>query len=242
MLTAAHAKKHMHTSANFFSADFLISDPVRAAMLTALFDGRALPAGELAYAARVATQTARSHLAEMLAGGLISIETEGRHRYYRLAGPDVVHAIERLAAVQPGATVRRKALDPKTKELRFCRCCYGHLAGQVGIAIARRLQAQGYIQPAPDKQFKVTASGIAWFNTIGIDVQTLKPAHNGLARQCLDWTERSHHLAGPLGTQLLCTLCAAGWLRRSKDSRVILVTPKGWVELKHRLDLDKIPR
>ncbi|MEO6959861.1 MAG: helix-turn-helix transcriptional regulator [Burkholderiaceae bacterium] len=232
----------MHTSANFSSVKFLIGDPARTTMLAALFDGRALPAGELAYAARVTTRTANSHLAEMLADGLISIETEGRHRYYRLAGPDVVHAIERLAAVQPGTTVRRKELDPKAKELRFSRCCYGHLAGQVGIAIAGRLQAQGYIQTTPDRQFKVTASGTAWFSTIGIDVQTIKPSHNGLARQCLDWTERSYHLAGPLGTQLLRTLCAAGWLQRAKDSRAVQVTPKGWAELKHRLNLDKIPR
>jgi predicted transcriptional regulator len=224
------------------SAAFLIADPARTAMLTALFDGRALPAGELAYAARVTAQTASSCLEEMLADGLISVETQGRHRYYRLAGPDAIHAIEGLVAIRPGVTVRRKALDSKAKKLRFCRCCYGHLAGQVGIAIAQRLQEQDYIQTAPDKQFNVTASGIAWFKNIGIDAQALKSTHNGLARQCLDWTERSHHLAGPLGAELLRTLCAAGWMRRSKDSRVVQVTQKGWVELKHRLNLDSIDR
>ena len=43
---------------SFSSAAFLIADPARAAMLTALLDGRALPAGELAYAAGVTAQTA----------------------------------------------------------------------------------------------------------------------------------------------------------------------------------------
>lgn len=230
----------MNMSLNFSNTALSFADPARAAMLTALLDGRALPAGELAYAARVTAQTTSSCLAEMLAGGLISVETQGRHRYYRLAGPDVIHSIERLAAVWPGATVRRKALNSETKKLRFCRCCYGHLAGQVGIAITERLQAKDYIQSAPDKQFKVTASGIAWFNTIGIDAQALKSTHNGLARQCLDWTERSHHLAGPLGSELLSALCAAGWMRRSKGSRIVQVTQKGWMELKHRLDLNKV--
>ena len=232
----------MYLSANSSGAVFSISDPICVAMLLALFDGRALPAGELAYAAGITTQTANRHLAQMQAGGLISVETEGRHRYYRLAGPDAVRAIEHLAAAQPSATVRRKELNSKAKELRFCRCCYGHLAGQVGTAIAQCLQAQGYIHTAPGKQFKVTASGAAWFSAIGIDIQRIRPSHNGIARQCLDWTERSHHLAGPLGTQLLSTLCAAGWLHRSKGSRAVEVTPKGWAELKHRLDLHEIPR
>ena len=43
----------------------------------------------------------------------------------------------------------------------------------------------------------------------------------GMARQCLDWTERKHHLAGPLGVELLALLCARRWLRRSDGARVI---------------------
>jgi len=79
----------------------LMGDPARAAMLAALVDGRALPAGELAYASGVTAQTASFHLSKLLAGGLVTAETEGRHRYYRLAGAHVAQAIENLATIRP---------------------------------------------------------------------------------------------------------------------------------------------
>ncbi|MBP0578938.1 helix-turn-helix transcriptional regulator [Labrys sp. LIt4] len=225
---------------DFAFAASLVADPARALMLTALLDGRALPAGELAYAARIAPQTASSHLAKLLAGGLLAVETEGRHRYYRLAGGHVAEALERLSVLAPDQPVRRKAISGKARELRYCRCCYDHLAGQVGVAVTQGLVEHGYLVPAADKQFRVTASGHAWFNSIGLDVAALKPTARGLARQCLDWTERSHHLAGPLGVHLLSTMCKLGWLRRSKDSRAVQVTPKGWIELRRQLGIDPV--
>jgi DNA-binding transcriptional ArsR family regulator len=121
---------HMPHLESFSSTAFLIADPTRAAMLTALLNGKALPAGELAYAAGITAQTASSHLAKLLGGGLISVENQGRHRYYRLAGTQVAQALEYLAAIRPVGSVKRKALSPKGRELRFCRCCYDHLAGK----------------------------------------------------------------------------------------------------------------
>lgn len=224
---------------SFAGTAFLIADPARAMMLTALLDGRALPAGELAYASGITAQTASSHLSKLLAGGFVSVETEGRHRYYRLAGSHVAQALEFLAAIRPSESIKRKALSPKGRELRFCRCCYDHIAGQVGVAITRNLQEQGYLSTAPDKQFIVTPAGIGWFGSIGVDVAAIKPTRHGLARQCLDWTERTHHLAGPLGTQLLHILCDSGWLLRTVGTRSIQVTPKGWAGLHRHLDLDK---
>ena len=231
----------MSDLANFSATAFLMGDPARAAMLTTLLDGRALPAGELAYASGITAQTASSHLAKLLDGGLISVETEGRHRYYRLAGSHVAQALEHLAAIRPAESIRRKAISPEGRRLRFCRCCYDHLAGQIGVAVARGLQQRGYVRAAPDKQYEVTPAGVAWFNGIGLDVGALKATRRGLARQCLDWTERQHHLAGPLGVQLLTALCAKGWLRRSKSSRVVEVTPKGFVGLKEELGVEEAP-
>jgi hypothetical protein len=77
-----------------------------------------------------------------------------------------------------------------------------------------------------------------WFSRMGMDVTKLKPNRRGLARQCLDWTEREHHLAGPLGAQLMSVLCAKGWLRRSESSRPVKITPKGWNGLKEQLGID----
>ena len=226
---------------SFAGVASLIADPARAAMLIALLDGRALPAGELAYAAGITAQTASSHLAKLLDGGLLGVETEGRHRYYRLAGAHVAQALEQLAAIRPTEPVRRKALSPEGRELRFARCCYDHLAGQLGVAATRALQEKGFILAAENKRFEVTPSGATWFDGLGLDVSALKPTRRGLARQCLDWTERSHHLAGPLGVAFLERLCAAGWLRRSRSSRAVQLTPRGRLELKERLGVEAEP-
>lgn len=206
-------------------------------MLIALADGRALPAGELAYAARVTAQTASSHLAKLLEGGMLTIETEGRHRYYRLAGSHIALALEHLAAIKSLPPTRYKALNHEAQSLRFARRCYDHLAGQLGVAVTQGLKERGFIVAAPDKQFAVTPSGMQWFGAMGLDVCALKPTRRGLARQCLDWTERSHHLAGPLGVRFMAVLCASGWLRCSQASRAIQLTPQGRTGLKKQLGI-----
>jgi DNA-binding transcriptional ArsR family regulator len=228
----------MFPEPNVAASASLIADPTRAAMLSALLDGRALPAGELAYASGVTAQTASSHLAKLLAAGFLTVEREGRHHYYRLAGSHVAQAIEQLAAILPPGPVRRKALPAVAKELRFARSCYDHLAGRLGVAITRALQDRGFIVERPEKRFDVLPAGVAWFGSLGLDVTSLKPAKGGVARQCLDWTERTYHLAGPLGAEVLRILCARGWLRRSKTSRAVQITPIGRMEIKFHLGVD----
>ncbi|MBO9352745.1 metalloregulator ArsR/SmtB family transcription factor [Bordetella petrii] len=220
----------------FAATAFLLADHARAAMLAALLDGRALPAGELARSAGVTAQTASAHLAKMLEGGLLQVETEGRHRYYRLAGAHIAQLLETLSVIQPQAD-RRPALSPQAREFRFCRRCYDHLAGQLGVAVAQALQYRGYLVAAPDKQFDITPAGAAWFRGIGIDVGALAPTRRGLARLCLDCTERRHHLAGPLGVAMLAVLCEQDWLRRDARSRAIRVTPRGWAWLDEQLGI-----
>jgi len=146
----------MSTFFNISATAFLIADPSRAAMLTMLMDGRAHPAGVLARAAGVSAQTASAHLAKLRAGGLVLVETEGRHRYYRLADSHVAQALEQLAAIRPGATPRPMALSPQQRSLQFCRRCYDHLAGQVAVAVTCALLDQDYLQPEEDRRFIVT--------------------------------------------------------------------------------------
>jgi DNA-binding transcriptional ArsR family regulator len=224
--------------ASYTSAAALIGDPVRALMLNALLDGRALPAGELAFAAGITPQTASSHLSKLLSGGLLVVENEGRHRYFRLAGAHVAEALERLAAIGPNEPVRRRAPTREAAALREARSCYNHLAGRLGVAVTRRLQANGLIIPGADKRFEISKVGTDRFGSLGIDTAVLKPGARGIARQCLDWTEREHHLAGPLGVSLLAAFCDRGWLRREATGRALQVTPKGASELKARLGVD----
>jgi DNA-binding transcriptional ArsR family regulator len=215
----------------------LIADPARAQMLMALLDGRAQPASALAYVAGISPQAASNHLARLLDGGMVAVEIEGRHRYYRLARPVVAAALEALACVAP----RVRDLDaPRSREarrLRDARSCYDHLAGRLSIAVAAGLEAQGLLLPAvghDGKRYLVSDSGKAWFGEIGIDVDRLKPGKHGLARRCLDWTERRHHLAGPLGARLLARMIELGWLRRG-SGRLLTLTEAGKLALHDRL-------
>ena len=223
---------------NLTSAAFLIADPARSAMLMSLVDGRARPAGELAFAAGITAQTASSHLAKLLAGGLLTVETEGRHRYYRLAGEHVAAALETLASLGPVQQVRRRPLSADAERLLFARCCYDHLAGRLGVAVTQALVARGCLIEGDDKRFEVTAEGAAWFARLGLELASIKPGRHGIARQCLDWTEREHHVAGPLGTRLMAALCERGWLVRSKSSRAVQVTPLGAAAFRETLGVD----
>src|SRR5260370_21340774 len=76
-----------------------LGGPARANMLSALMDGRALTAGELAYAAGVSPQTTSGHLAKLTEARLLVPQKQGRHRYYRLATPSVGRMIEGIMAV-----------------------------------------------------------------------------------------------------------------------------------------------
>jgi DNA-binding transcriptional ArsR family regulator len=218
----------------------LIGDPVRAAMLAALCDGCAQPASALASAARVTPQCASNHLAKLLEGGLLAVESEGRHRYYRLASPQVAAAIKTLAALAPRIRTLDAPLTRKAQTLRFGRSCYNHLAGRLGVAITAQLETRGYLiasDPAL-KRYSVSAAGRRWFAAIGIDIESLKTTQTGVARPCLDWTERRHHLAGPLGAALLSRLVGLEWVRRDRKSRAVNLTARGATELRRLLEID----
>jgi DNA-binding transcriptional ArsR family regulator len=225
----------MDSYPNIASAAFLIADPTRAAMLVTLLDGQMRPAGELAFAAGVTPQTASSHLNKLLTGGLLMVEVRGRHRYYRLGGAHVAFALENLACVGATDPVRLRPPSQEAQSLTFARCCYDHLAGRIGVAVTQGLVAREFLIVAEGKRYEVTPAGAEWFLGMGLDVTKLKPNRRGLARQCLDWTERKHHLSGPLGVTFMSLLCSNDWLRRSKVSRAVQVTPKGWMGFKEEL-------
>src|SRR4029079_8170077 len=113
----------------------LIDDPGRANMLTALMDGRALTASELAGAAGVTVQTASGHLSRLVEAGLLAVRKQGRHRYFRLSGPDVAETLEpQLGLAQRTGAVRVRT-GRRDAALREARLCYDHLAGERGVAL-----------------------------------------------------------------------------------------------------------
>jgi DNA-binding transcriptional ArsR family regulator len=209
----------------------LMGDATRARMLLALVGDVALPAGELAMCANVAPQTASGHLAKLLEAKLLTSETQGRHHYYRLAGPEVAAAMESLAAVAPPPRRNRLAESPRTRQFCFARTCYNHFAGKLATDINEALQRHGLLVPEASKRYRLTEDGHVWFKNLGID--TSMPRGNGVAfaRGCLDWTERRHHLAGALGTALLRRLLELKWLVRMNEPRTVRVTHEGQRQL-----------
>lgn len=226
---------------NIAATAHLMADPTRSAMLVMLMDGRAYPAGVLARAAGVTAQTASAHLGKLREGGLVRMQVQGRHRYYCLADMQVAQALEGLALIRPPRMERALALSPQQRRLQFCRRCYDHLAGRLGVAVAQALLDQNCLLLEGDQRYIVTPQGARWFAQQGLELKDLRPGSQGLARPCLDWTERKPHLAGPLGVCFMRLLCDRGWLRSEQDSRAMQVTPAGVAGFRRILGLELSP-
>lgn len=202
----------------------LLAEPARAAMLLALIDGTARPAGELAHAAGVGAATASAHLKRLLDGGLLAVHAQGRHRYYMLAGEDVSALLEAMALPRTPPVLRPPAGTDRA--LRLARSCYRHLAGRLGVGVCDAMLARGYVQMASEG-LRLQDAGVEALVASGLDetaVQSLLPL---AGRGCLDWTERRLHVGGPLGVALTDAMLEAGWLRRRSGSRALLPSDDG---------------
>jgi DNA-binding transcriptional ArsR family regulator len=222
----------MDADVNVAAVAALVADPARAHMLTALMDGRARTAKELAYGAGITPQTASSHLAKLLRARLLAMERQSRHRYFRLAGPSVGHAIEALMAVspaRPGALGRRPrapSRQPELDELRLARTCYDHLAGRLGVRVTEALVRRRLLIPS-GRDFRVTAAGEGFLRRLGLDLDGARRERRAFARACLDWSERRAHLAGSLGAALTRRCLDLRWVRCVDERRTLALTPLG---------------
>ena len=209
----------------------LIGDPARANMLCALLDGRALTAGELAYAAHISPQTASGHLGKLRSARLIEVAQQGRHRYFRLAGKHVAAMLESISSVAAIAPPRVR--PPRiADDMRNARMCYDHIAGRLGVTLADALRAHQHVEFADDGGV-VTPSGEAFFARIGVDLSAARESRRVFCRPCLDWSERRTHLAGSVGALLAQRLMDNRWIARKRDSRALTVTPIGWTGIEH---------
>jgi len=204
-----------------------IADPSRARMLAYLLDGEMASASELAAAASVTAATASGHLARLLDAGFIACEPRGRHRYYRLADGEVAQALAALALVAERGSHERAWSSPARRRLRHARCCYGHLAGRLGVGLLRALLMQRWLAPEGDA-LRVTEAGRVGLAALGFDADAAtRGVASRVAYRCLDWSERRDHLAGRLGAALLGHFTQRGWLRRHPGERALEVTPAG---------------
>lgn len=237
----------------------LLGEPSRARVLLALADGRALPASVLAAEAGVTASTVSEHLAKLSDGGMLTVERHGRHRYYRVASPQVAHALEALAQIAPQAPIRSLRQHSRAHALRQSRLCYDHVAGRLGVALMRALIDSGVLhggdgihhpERAPtdrlstaghDVDYRLTDHGATVLTELGVDLDALSVGRRPLIRYCLDWTEQGHHLAGGLGAALADRLFELDWLRRAPQRRAVQLTDAGQAGLSDAFGFPSMP-
>jgi DNA-binding transcriptional ArsR family regulator len=230
-----------------------IAEPTRARILLALVDGRALPASLLAAEAGVSASTTSEHLRTLVSARLVTAHPQGRHRYYRLARPEVADVLEGLSQLAPPMEIRSLRDGTRASALRSARTCYGHLAGRLGVSIFRALLDGGSIvggdgvhrldrdgddrlaAPGRDVAYRLTPSGRGRLARLGVRLP--RPAPDGVTplRYCIDWTEQRHHLSGAVGRALADRLFELGWIERRERTRAVRLSDEGERRLQQAL-------
>jgi len=218
----------MHRRAAHLAA--AIGEPSRARMLYCLMDGRAKTSTELAVVAGVSPATASAHLGRLAEAGMVGVHAQGRHRYYRLAGPQFASLLETLAASSGAPGTRFASRTPAA--LLTARTCYDHLAGRVAVQIHEQLVSREWLHRAAGTSCTLTAEGRRHFEHLGVDLEASAARRRRFACECLDWSERRPHLGGALGASLLALALRQRWVVRHLDSRALRVTAHGWRELR----------
>jgi DNA-binding transcriptional ArsR family regulator len=216
----------MNVEDKFILVAGLICEPTRAKMLWSLLDGRAYIASELAASSSISVTSASNHLAKLLDADIIKFEMQGRHRYYSFANAEVAYVVEAMANLAGNKLSSSQKVETVKTGMKYCRTCYDHLAGFVGVTITEAMEHSGYIKKE-DSVYLVTAKGWKWFEQFDILKTELTNARRPLTRQCLDWSERRPHLAGQLGAVFFEKLVQRNWFRKVQFSRALLITAKG---------------
>jgi DNA-binding transcriptional ArsR family regulator len=202
-----------------------IGDASRIRVLMALADGGVLPASALAAEAGVSASTISGHLTRLREAKLLTVEHDGRHRYYRLASPDVARALEELARIARPLPVRSLRDSVRARGLLRARLCYDHLAGRLGVALLAALVEGGVLDHTAGS-YRITPGGLSTFDSFGVDVADFSRRRPAI-RYCVDWGENRHHLAGALGAAVATRLFELGWLRRGRARRLVTLTDEG---------------
>jgi DNA-binding transcriptional ArsR family regulator len=198
-------------------------------MLWNLLDGRAYTASELAMAADISGTAASNHLSKLLEADLLKMERQGRHRYFSFSNPEIAYVVESLASLS-GNSSSKGIKETATTGIKYCRSCYDHLAGHVGVSITEALEKKKAIRKHVNS-YLVTNSGWQLLGDLDIYKNEMMKDRRVLTRQCLDWSERRPHIAGQVGAMLLNTMLERNWLKRIKLSRELIITTKGRSEI-----------
>ena len=204
-----------------------IGASARACMLYVLMDGRPRTSTELALIADVTPSTASTHLRHLEVRRLVSVSSQGRQRYYALAGADVATVLEALSVLAHGSPATESVVSG---QLRGARSCYDHIAGVLGVILYDRFVALGWLSVSGTHRrgdCELTTSGVKAMATLGVDVEELRARRRRFAYGCLDWSERRPHLGGALGAALLECALKRKWIVRERAGRGLIVTSHG---------------
>lgn len=213
-----------------------LADPSRSRMLCELMDGRAFTNKELACAAQISPQTASGHLRQLEGAGLTVSLRSGRHVYHRIANHEVARILETLAGLSPIDHLSRGQRSASSHHL--ARCCYNHLAGRLGVLITERLVTLNVLSLHEDS----LSPGPAYSDFMrNLGMAPPRPSSGKpVAKHCLDWTERRHHLSGPFANALLQTCLDEHWLMRQQGSRSLIITNEGWQAFHRWFGIDRM--
>ncbi|NJM53629.1 MAG: helix-turn-helix transcriptional regulator [Blastocatellia bacterium] len=227
----------MEEGENFIRVAGLICEPSRARILWNLLDGKAYTATELAVAADISFSSASNHLSKLLKANIIKFETQGRHRYFSFLDSETAYAVEALATLANTNSSGKVKKEKPRNGIRYCRTCYDHLAGFVGVKFAEAFERKEFLHKT-ETAYEVTEKGWEWFAEFGIFQSDFAGNRRPLTRQCLDWSERRPHLAGQLGATFLEKLFQKKWFKKVQFSRELIITSKGFQEIYQSLELD----
>jgi DNA-binding transcriptional ArsR family regulator len=204
-----------------------IAEPARTRMLYCLMDGHARTSTELAAVAEVSASTASVHLKRLAQQRLVKVSPQGRYHYYSLQGPSVAAALEALTVLAGAPSARFEPSTPP--RLRAARTCYDHMAGALAVTLHECCLEQNWLEAGTeqDGDYQLTADGMTFFASFGIDLEDVRGQRRRFACACLDWSERRPHLAGALGAALLQALLKKRWVTRDLDSRALRLTSSG---------------
>jgi hypothetical protein len=191
----------------------------------------------LAAVAEISASTASVHLAKMTRQRLVTVLSQGKHRYFSLAGPGVARALEALAVV---AGCAPGTFTPSTPwQLRAARTCYDHMAGHWAVRLRDRFEELEWLSSdgCGGDGYELTTAGSKALAVIGIDIEATRALRRRFAYACIDWSERRPHIGGALGHALLENALSRKWFVRDLDSRALTLTDAGRRKLQSRFGL-----
>lgn len=214
----------------------VLADPTRVRILFSLNSEKALPATELARAAGVSRSSASFHLTKLVESGLLTAETCGKYRYFRIANERIVPALEMLATIAPEESVVSLRQSRRADQIRFGRLCQEHMGGFIAVRITDTFLNQGVLSEAPDG-YVLTERGCTSLRSVGVEIPVTSGIGSYVPRHP-DWSEESHHMAGVVATSLARLLLDRGWIKQVGSSRAVRVTDVGKAAILETFDID----